>query len=163
MKILVPILAGLLMAAPALAESHDPLAPTGDIADGEKAFKKCIACHVVRDGDGNTLAGRKGKSGPNLYALAGNTAGTVEGYKYGKSMVKAGEGSDDFEPLVWSEETFVGYVMDPKKFLREYLGDKKARAKMTFRVKKEEDAKNLYAFLHSLAPPMAAEDTEASN
>ena len=158
MRIAQSALISLLVASPVMGESHDPFAPTGDVAKGEKAFKKCIACHVVRDPDGNTLAGRKGKSGPNLYGLAGGTAGTVEGYKYGKSMIAAGQGSEDFAPLIWNEETFVGYVQDPKAFLRDYMQDPKARAKMTLRVRKEEDAVNLYAFLHSLAPPAPAEE-----
>ena len=70
----------------------------------------------------------------------------VEGYRYGKSIVAAGAGNG----LVWTEATFVAYVQDPKGFLRTYLNDKKARAKMSYKVRNEEDAHNIYAYLFSL-------------
>ena len=123
--------------------------------------RQCVACHVVVNDEGEKLAGKNGKSGPNLFAVAGSAAGTVDGYKYGKSMLKAG--SEEFG-LIWDEAKFADYVMDPTKFLRTVLDDKKARGKMTFKVKAREDALNLYAFLHSLAPPAAPEaEAEATN
>jgi cytochrome c len=62
-------------------------------------------------------------------------------------MVAAGE-----KGLVWDQASFVAYVQDPTPFLREYLEDTGARGSMAFKVRSEEDAKNLYAFLASLAP-----------
>ena len=121
------------LAAPAFA--------AGDAEAGAAAFKQCKACHAVIDADGNLLAG-KGKIGPNLFGVIGRTAGTAEGYKYGKSIVAAGEAG-----LVWDEENLAAYVQDPKKFLQTYLDDSKARAKMSFKVRKEEDAANLAAYL----------------
>ncbi len=126
-------------AAPALA---------GDAEKGAKAFNQCQTCHVVVNDAGETLAGRNAKTGPNLYGIVGRQAGTVEGFKYGDDLVAAGA-----KGLVWDEATFVAYVQDPSKFLKEYLDDGGAKGKMTFKVKKEEDAANLYAFLASLAPP----------
>tara|TARA_B100000780_G_scaffold215080_1_gene154486 strand:- start:168 stop:578 length:411 start_codon:yes stop_codon:yes gene_type:complete len=120
---------------------------TGDVIAGEIAYsKQCVACHVVVNDDGKKLAGRNGKSGPNLYNIAGAVAGMVEGYRYGKSIVAAGAENS----LVWTEDTFVAYVQDPKGFLRTYLDDKKARAKMSYKVRNEEDARNIYAYLFSL-------------
>ena len=120
---------------------------TGDVIAGEIAYsKQCVACHVVVNDDGKKLAGRNGKSGPNLYNIAGAVAGMVEGYRYGKSIVAAGAENS----LVWTEDTFVAYVQDPKGFLRTYLDDKKARAKMSYKVRDEEDARNIYAYLFSL-------------
>jgi cytochrome c len=127
-----------LGAAPALA---------ADVEAGAKAFNQCQTCHVVVNPAGETLAGRNAKTGPNLYGVVGRTAGTVEGFKYGDDLAAAGA-----KGLVWDEATFVAYVQDPSKFLKEYLGDGGAKGKMTFKVKKEEDAANLYAFLVSLAP-----------
>ncbi|MBT0957567.1 c-type cytochrome [Alphaproteobacteria bacterium KMM 3653] len=149
----------------AMAESHEteseaegvvetaaPAAPSGDIAAGEAAFaKQCVTCHVVQNAEGETLAGKRSRTGPNLYAIALQPAGAVEGFRYGKSMIEAGETSG----LTWTEENFAGYVMDPTNFLREFTGDKRARAKMSFKVKQEQDAKDIYAFLYSLAPPAA--------
>jgi cytochrome c len=78
--------------------------------------------------------------------MAGATAGAVPGYRYGKSLVKAGAE----QGLIWTEETFSAYVQNPKDFLKEFLDDKKARAKMSFKVRKEEDARNIYAYLYSI-------------
>ena len=71
----------------------------------------------------------------------------VGGYRYGKSIIVAGAKNS----LIWTEETFVGYVQNPKEFLRAFLDDSKARAKMSYKVRKEEDARNVYAYLFSLS------------
>ena len=131
-------------AAPAFAEAH----VSGDVANGEAQFdRQCVACHVVVDSSGKKLAGRNGRSGPNLHNVAGAVAGKVNGYRYGKSIVVAGAKNG----LLWNEENFVAYVQDPKGFLRLFLGDKKARAKMTYKVRKERDAIYIYAYLLSLS------------
>lgn len=123
------------------AEGH----VSGDPAQGEKAFRQCQACHVVQNDAGDVLAGRKAKTGPNLYAIAGRTAGSVEGYNYSKSMLEAGQAG-----LVWDEANFVAYLADPSGFLKTFLEDNSARGKMSFRVRKESDAEDLYAFLAGL-------------
>ena len=144
-KLITAATVSVLLSAPmAFADGH---AGSGDPVAGEKAFSKCQTCHVVRDDEGTTLAGRSAKTGPNLYGIIGRQAGSVEGYRYGKSIVKAGE-----EGLIWDEETFVAYVQDPTGWLRERLGDSKARGKMSFKVRSDEDAVNLYAFLVSIGP-----------
>lgn len=140
----------LALSIPAFAESHGPdLTATGDAAKGEKAFKKCQSCHVVQNDEGETLAGRNGKTGPNLYGIVGSAAGKVEGFRYGNDLVAAGEAG-----MVFDEATFVAYVMDPKGAIQEATGDGKARSKMSYRVRKEDEAKDLYAFLKSLQPAM---------
>lgn len=139
------------LALPALAENHAEvdLTATGDAAKGETAFKKCQSCHVVANAEGEVLAGKSAKTGPNLYGVAGRAAGMVEDFRYGKDLVAAGEAG-----MVFDEATFVTYVMDPKAAIQEALDDGKARSKMSYRVRKEDEAKDLYAFLLSLAPPM---------
>lgn len=127
-----------LAAAPAFA--------AGDAEKGAKTFNQCQTCHVVVNAAGETLAGRASKTGPNLYNVIGRQAGSVEGFAYGPSIVAAGTAG-----LVWDEATFVAYVQDPAKFLKETLGDSKARSKMTYKVRKASDAEDLYAFLVSLA------------
>lgn len=137
-----------LFSSLALADSHDPLAPTGDAVAGENAFKRqCSACHVAADADGNILAGKRSKTGPNLYDLMGKPAGGVEGYRYSKAMIAAGADAG----LTWTNETFTAYVQDPTGYLREVLDHSRARAKMSFKVRKEQDALDIYAFLHSLS------------
>ena len=141
------IVAATVLAAPAFADGHAvDLTPTGDAAAGEKAFRQCISCHVVVNDEGETLAGRKSKTGPNLYGVVGSTAGSVEGFKYSDIIMLAGE-----QGVIYDEASFVGYVQDPTGWLREVTGDN-GRGKMTFKVRKEEDAVNLYAYLASLAP-----------
>ena len=131
------------LSGPAFAGGH--LAATGDASEGEKAFRQCQSCHVVVNDAGETLAGRASKTGPNLYNIAGRTPGSVEGFRYGKDTASLAD-SD----VVFDEATFVAYVQDPTAWLREVTGNSKARSKMAYKVRKEEDALNLYAFLQSL-------------
>ncbi len=131
-----------VLAAPAFADGH---AATGDAAAGEEQFnRQCVACHVVMDDSGEVLAGRNAKTGPNLYGVAGRQLGIVEDFRYGESIVELGETG-----VVWTEETFVGYVQDPTDWLREQLENRRARGKMAYQVRKEEEAIDLYAFLAS--------------
>lgn len=148
----IAIAAATAFALPVLADGHAvDLTATGDVAAGEKAFRQCIACHVVVNEAGDTLAGNKAKTGPNLYGIVGRTAGTVEDFRYSDILALAGE-----QGIVWDEASFAGYVQDPTGWLREATGDG-GRGKMTFKVRKEADAVDLYAYLASLAPaPEAA-------
>lgn len=133
--------------APAFADGHAPT--VGDVAAGEAAFaKQCVSCHVVVNDAGETLAGRKAKTGPNLYGTAGRAIGSIDGFRYGNGIEAMAE-----QGAVWTEESFVGYVQDPTKWLREASGNKKVRGKMSYKVRKEDDAFNLYAYLHSLGGP----------
>lgn len=113
-----------------------------DVTEGEKDFKKCRACHGIVNGDDIIFKG--GKTGPNLYGIVGRTAGTAEGFKFGASMIAAGEAG-----LVWTEELMVNYIIDPKTFLKETLDDSSAKSKMTFKMKTPED---VVAYLASVSP-----------
>ena len=101
---------------------------------------------MVTNEAGHTRAGRNGRTGPNLYVGAGVPAGVAEGFRYSASLAAYGEAGN-----VWDEEAFVAYVQDPTAYLREALGDNGARSAMSFRVRGEDDARNLYAYLQSLA------------
>lgn len=129
-----------------LALSAAPAFAAGDAAKGEKQFKKCKSCHMVVSPEGDVLF-KGGKVGPNLYGVIGRAAGGVEGFKYGKDLAAAGEGG-----LIWDEENIVAYMADPKKFLQETLG-KKAKSKMTFRLKK--NGEDVAAYLASVSPAPA--------
>ena len=135
------IAAATTLTAPVLADGH----ASGDPAAGEKAFRQCISCHVVMNEAGEALAGKRAKTGPNLYDIPGRTVGTVEDFRYSDILVLAGE-----QGIVWDEATFVAYVQDPTGYMREATGDG-GRGKMTFKVRKEADAANLYAYLVSLS------------
>ncbi len=138
-----------LSAAPALAESH----MSGNAAYAAEEFGQCATCHVIQDDDGTTIAGKRAKTGPNLYCVVGRTAGTYPDFRYGNSIVEAGE-----EGLVWDEASLIEYLQDPRAFLQAHLDDPKARSKMTFKVRKdgdmapEEVAAAFAAYLASVCP-----------
>lgn len=127
---LTTVLTTLIVAAGAGAAQAD-----GDAAAGEKVFKKCAACHVV-DSD-------KKKVGPSLQNVIGRTAGTMEGFKYSKSMKEAGEGG-----LVWSAETISEYLKDPKGYVK---GNKMSFAGL----KKDDDVANVIAYLQQFSEETA--------
>jgi cytochrome c len=130
-----------ILAAPAFAQD---LTPTlGDAANGEEQFnRQCVACHIVADADGNVLAGRNSRTGPNQYGLVGRAIGSAEDFSYSDGLVALGEAGE-----VWNEENFVGYVQDPTGWIREKLEDRRARGKMAYQVRAEQDAYDLYAYL----------------
>lgn len=131
-----------LLAAPAFADGH----ASGDAEAGEKVFKKCKSCHMIV-ADDDTVIQKGGKTGPNLYGLFDSQIGSVEGFKYGKSIMALGETG-----LKWSEAEFVDYVADPKAYLKDRLSDSKAKSKMSFKLKKADDAANIWAYLVSVGP-----------
>ena len=51
----------------------------GNLAHGEKVFKKCAACHSIVKGGKNNI-------GPALYNVVGRKIGIVEDYKYSKAL-----------------------------------------------------------------------------
>ncbi|MEP1765194.1 MAG: c-type cytochrome [Sulfitobacter sp.] len=130
-----------LLSAPAFADGH----ATGDADAGKKAFNKCKACHMIEDADGNKIV-KGGRTGPNLYGLYNRVAGSTD-FKYGDSIIAAGEGG-----LIWNEEAFTKFVADPKAFLAEVTGDNRAKSKMSFKVRKEKEATDVWAYLVSVGP-----------
>lgn len=132
-----------------LASAAAPAFAEGDAAAGEAVFAKCQTCHSVIDADGNTLAGKGSKTGPNLYGIIGRVAGSYPEFKYGDSIVAAGAAG-----MIWDEAQLATYVQDPANFWKDYLKDKGAKSKMMFKLKGEEDAANVAAYLASLAPPV---------
>ncbi|KAE9629326.1 c-type cytochrome [Parasedimentitalea maritima] len=117
----------LLIPSLSVAESAiDPL-PTADLAKGEKAFKKCKACHTVDEG------GKK-KTGPNLFGIVGAPVAAADGFKYSKAMV--GYGGE------WTAERLNAFLTKPKAEIK--------GTKMSFSgLKKAKDRANLIAYLNS--------------
>ena len=96
----------------------------GDAAKGKKVFKKCKTCHTLQ-------AGKK-KIGPDLAELFGRKAGSVDGFKYSKAMIKSG--------IVWDEATLSEFLTKPKKYVK--------GTKMAFPgLKKEKQRQDLIAYL----------------
>lgn len=127
-------------AAPALAQD-------GDAAAGEEQFnRQCVACHVVVNDAGETLAGRNARTGPNLWGVVGRQPGTVEDFSYSDALVAYGETG-----VVWEADNFIAYIQDPTGFLREALDDRRARGKMAYQVRDPQQAADLHAFLATFA------------
>ena len=120
----------------------------GDAAKGEALFKKCAACHQVGPEAKNAV-------GPMLTGVVGRAVAGVEDYKYGKSIVELGETG-----AVWTEDEIFEYLANPKKYLRAKLDNKKAKSKMSFKMKKEDQRKDVIAYLTTFSPQ--AEEGEAA-
>ena len=121
-----------LIAAPLATFGVAAAAQDGDVAAGEKVFKKCAACHTLSP-DG------KNKVGPDLYGVVGRTTGTAEGFKYSEVMAQAGA-----DGHVWTEEELSKYLENPKAM---YPG-----TKMTFvGLKKPEERADVIAYIKSVS------------
>ncbi|WP_417258486.1 c-type cytochrome [Celeribacter sp.] len=115
----------------------------GDADKGASDFKKCKACHSITAADG-TVIQKGGKTGPDLGGVIGRQVGSVEDFRYGDSIVAAGEAG-----AVWDEESLAAYIQDPKAWLIEATGDKGAKTKMTYKHKK--GAEDMAAYFASLS------------
>ena len=71
--------------------------------EGAKVFKKCAACHSIKEGGAN-------KIGPALWGVLGRTSGSVPGYKYSKAMTAHGKN--------WSFEEMNGFLIKPKNWIK---------------------------------------------
>ncbi len=128
----------VLFALPVFADSH----ASGDAEAGEKAFRKCKSCHAVVSDEGDVIM-KGGRTGPNLFGLAGRALGAqAEFKKYRSSIVAAGEAG-----ATWDEEQFLEYVKDPSAYLKALLDDSGAKSGMSFRLKNPKDAANIWAYL----------------
>ena len=75
----------------------------GDLATGEKVFKKCSACHSIVKGGKNNI-------GPALYNVVGRQVGAIEDYKYSKALSTYGK--------EWTFEELNGYLIRPAKWIK---------------------------------------------
>jgi len=133
MKTILTTAAALIALTAGAAHAAD------DVAQGEKDFKKCKACHSIIDPSGEAIV-KGGKTGPNLYGVVGRTAGTEPDFgKYDEAMVKLGE-----EGLVWTPENLAMYIPDAKAFLAEHSGEK---VKTAMTPQKLKDVTDVIAFL----------------
>ena len=73
------------------------------VADGEKIFKKCAACHSIAKSGGN-------KIGPALWGVLGRQAGSVSDYKYSKTMATHGK--------QWTFEEMNSFLTKPKDWIK---------------------------------------------
>lgn len=105
----------------------------GDATAGATVFKRCTVCHAAGEGATN-------KVGPDLNAVLGRTAGSLEGYNYSQALKDAGAGG-----LVWTPETLGQFLTKPRDFVK--------GTKMTFAgLPKPEDLANVIAYLATFSP-----------
>ena len=116
-----------------------------DVAAGEKVFKKCTACHKIGDGAKNGV-------GPALNNIIGQPIGSIEGFKYSKTLIAANEAG-----LVWEEAGIADYIADPKAYMKAALDDPKAKPKMAFKLKDEQQRKDVAAYIAGFSEAPAAE------
>lgn len=96
----------------------------GDVAAGEKVFRKCKACHSLEKG--------KNKVGPSLHGVIGRKAGTLEGYHYSSAMKDSG--------LTWDEATLAKYLHKPKAMV--------PKTKMSFPgLRKDSEIQDVIAYI----------------
>ena len=113
-------------------------AAAGDAAAGKKVFKKCVVCHTIQKG--------KNKVGPSLFGVVGRPAGIIAKYKYSSSIKAAAE-----KGLVWTAENIIAYAENPKEFLKAYLGEKRVKNKMKFKLKSLPQRQDVVAYLEQVA------------
>ena len=98
----------------------------GDLASGEKIFKKCASCHSI-------VKGGKNKIGPALYNVVGRQVGEVSDYKYSKALI-------GYEKA-WTFEELNGFLLKPSKWIK---GTKMAYAGL----RKEKDRASVIKYLN---------------
>ena len=98
----------------------------GDIASGEKIFKKCAACHSINKGG-------KNKIGPALYNVVGRVVGGVDDYKYSKTLASYGK--------EWTFAELNGFLTKPSSYLK---GTKMSYAGL----RKEKDRASIIKYLN---------------
>ena len=75
----------------------------GDVAHGEKVFKKCAACHSIKQDGGN-------KIGPKLWGAMFRPVASITDYKYSKAL-------SSYE-REWSWEEMNGFLTKPSKWIK---------------------------------------------
>ena len=98
----------------------------GELAVGEKVFKKCAACHSIVKGGKNAI-------GPALYNVVGRKVGAIEDYKYSKALAAYDKN--------WTFEELNGFLIKPAKWIK---GTKMAYAGL----RKEKDRASVIKYLN---------------
>ena len=123
------------------------LIATADVAAGQTAFRKCVACHTAEEGGAN-------KVGPNLFDVVNRPIASHEGFNYSAAMREFSQGGS----VVWDYEHLSGFLQSPRTYV--------SGTAMAFAgIRNIQEEANLIAYLRSLsndpAPLPAAASEEA--
>ena len=75
----------------------------GEVAHGEKVYKKCKACHSIKQGGKNNI-------GPKLWNVLFRPVGSITDYKYSKALSSYGK--------EWSWEEMNGFLIKPSSWIK---------------------------------------------
>jgi cytochrome c len=73
----------------------------GDVANGEKVYARCAACHSLE-------AGKNGL-GPSLHGVVGREAGKVAGFNYSPANVAS--------HMTWTGDALFTYLKNPREVM----------------------------------------------
>lgn len=73
-----------------------------DAGEGERAFRRCAACHQVGPDAANRI-------GPHLNGVVGRKAGAVEGFRYSRPMSAT--------DIVWGEDELARFLANPREMM----------------------------------------------
>lgn len=112
--------------------------------EGQKAFRKCQACHTVENGGANRV-------GPNLWNIVERPVATADGFGYSAAMTDYSEGG----AKTWDFEALNNFLHAPRNYMR--------GTSMGFAgLKKDDERADVIAYLRSLADtPVPLPDPEA--
>lgn len=118
----------VLCAGAAGASEPGGEAAAGDPERGAELFSQCKGCHEIGEGARNRI-------GPHLNGIFGRHAASVDGFRYSRSLERAGA-----DGLVWTDETLDAFIADPRSLA--------TRTRMSYRgMKDPRDRADLMAFL----------------
>lgn len=124
----LPVTFAAALAATLAATPPGFAEPIGDVEAGKKAFRECRSCHKVGDGARNGV-------GPHLNDLFGRAAGSIDGYRYSKALLREGAAG-----LEWHLDTLHAYIENPKALV--------SKTRMNYRGMKDEGKRaDLLAYL----------------
>ncbi|HEY9038192.1 MAG TPA: c-type cytochrome [Roseovarius sp.] len=118
--------------AAALVANAACAAALGDAAAGAEVFENCAACHEVGDG-------ARDRVGPHLNGIFGRKAAAHDGFRYSKSMARAGA-----DGLIWTAETLDAYIENPRALV--------SKTRMSFRgLSDPQERADLLAYLRGFS------------
>ena len=91
-----------LLILPFLLMAGSPSLLAADAAAGEKQYKKCKACHSVKDGEN--------KIGPTLHKIIGRASASISGFEYSDGLKALG--------ITWDEANLDKWIKKPRAMVK---------------------------------------------